>query len=107
MVKEDGLIYFTDSNDNKVNFDAFPRCCVAAGGEYFSYINQNNQESFFCATEPPCIGKPVITTGEAVVWEIEGVNAVPDNIIEIRPNNTPISKYDEKCVKQSNEVRFD
>lgn len=107
MVKEDGLIYFTDSNGNQVNFDAFPRCCVAAGGEYFSYTNQNNQESFFCATEPPCIGKPVITTGEAVVWEIEGVNAVPDNIIEIRPNNTPISKYDEKCVKQSNEVRFD
>jgi len=107
MVEDGGLIYFTDENGNQVNFDSFPRCCVAAGGDYFSYINQKGQNSFFCAKEAPCIGKPINTTGEAVVWEIEGVNAVPDNIIEIRPSNKPVPQYEEKCVKQSNSVRFD
>ena len=107
MVEDDGLIYFVDENGNQVNFDSFPQCCVAAGGEYFSYINQSGQESLFCAKEPPCIGKPINTTGEAVVWEIEGVNAVPDNIIEIRPSTKPVPQYEDKCIRQSNRVRFD
>ena len=106
MVEDDGLIYFTDSTGNQVNFDAFPTCCVAAGGEYYTYINQNDQESFFCANEAPCIGKPVTTNGEAVVWEIEGVNAVPDNIIEIRPDDKPIPKYENKCLNQAKRINF-
>ena len=71
-------------------FDQFPQCCVSAGGQYYTYTNKNNQKAFFCAKEAPCIGKPISTDGEAVLFEIEGINAVPDNIIEITTPITPV-----------------
>ncbi len=88
MINEDGFIYFVNENGKKVFFEEFPQCCVSAGGEYYTYVNQKNQKAFFCASESPCIGNPISSNGEAILFEVEGVNAVPDNIISITtPNN--------------------
>ena len=92
IVEDNGLIYFTNENGKQVFFDKFPQCCVSAGGQYYTYTNQSNQTSFFCAKESPCIGKPINTNGESVLFEIEGINAVPNNIVEITTPKSPIQK---------------
>jgi len=106
MVEDNGIIYFTDEKGTQVNFDEFPQCCVAAGGQYFTYTNQQNEESFFCATEPPCPGIPIENTGEAILWQLEGLNVVPDNIIRIKPDNTSLPQYEEKCLNEAKNKTF-
>jgi hypothetical protein len=78
---DNGFIVFLDENGHTVTFDEFPQCCVAAGGEYFSYINEENNIAYFCAYEDPCLGEEHGVTADGyIIWEITGGNTIPDNI---------------------------
>jgi len=76
---DNGFIIFLNGDDVEVTFDEFPQCCVAAGGQFFSYINNSGREVYFCAYESPCIGEPIGVTDENVIlWDIGNTNTLPE-----------------------------
>ena len=84
---DSGFIIFLNGAGVEVTFDEFPQCCVAAGGQYYSYINDSGQESYFCAYESPCIGEPIGVTDENIIlWEVGNINTLPDDIYIVDGN---------------------
>ena len=88
QVLDNGFIVFLDENGHTVTFDEFPQCCSAAGGNYYSYTNEENNIAYFCAYEDPCSGiAHGVSKDGYIVWEVTGGNTIPDNIYCIL--NTP------------------